>query len=160
MVRSDEGDASAANVADALLPEAAILSVSIAETLTQLMEGLTVHPEVMRRNLDLSGSYIMSEAVMMRLAERIGRHRAHHLLYEVAQRSVTENLPFAAALAGHATLEGMDVESLLDPTTYMGEAPDCVDDVLASHASGASRSIGFGPNSDAGDEPAPDAHSS
>ena len=160
MVRSDEGDASAANVADALLPEAAILSVSIAETLAQLMEGLIVHPEVMRRNLDLSGGAIMSEAVMMRLAERIGRHRAHHMLYEVAQRSVTENLPFAAALAGHATLEGMDVDSLLDPTNYMGEAPDCVDDVLASHATAAMSSIACRASSDISIEPAPVPHSS
>ena len=59
---------------------------------------------------------------MMRLAERIGRHRAHHMLYEVAQRSVTENLPFAAALAGHATLEGMDVEYPARPDELHGRS--------------------------------------
>lgn len=132
MVRADEGDAAAANVADALLPEAAILAVSLAEKLAQLMDGLVVHPEIMRRNLDLSGGSIMAEAVMMRLAERIGRHRAHHLLYEVAQRSVTEDVAFATALAEHPSLEGLDVGLLLDPTSYLGEAPACVDDVAAA----------------------------
>ena len=89
MVRSDEGDAAAANVTDALLPEAAILAVSLAEKLAQLMDGLVVHPEIMRRNLDLSGGSIMSEAVMMRLAERIGRHvlRVHGRLAGTGARS-------------------------------------------------------------------------
>ena len=136
MVRADEGDAAAANVADALLPEAAILAVSLAEKLAQLMDGLVVHPEIMRRNLDLSGGSIMAEAVMMRLAERIGRHRAHHLLYEVAQRSVAENVAFATALAEHPTLDGFDVGLLLDPATYLGEAPACVDDVAAACGQG------------------------
>ena len=42
--------------------------------------------------------------------------------------------------------------TLLDPTNYMGEAPDCVDDVLASHATGGDELDWLvGPNSDAGD---------
>jgi adenylosuccinate lyase/3-carboxy-cis,cis-muconate cycloisomerase len=132
MVRANEGEAAAANVADVLLPEAAILAVSIAEKLAQLMDGLVVHPEIMRRNLDLSRGRIMSEAVMMRLGERIGRHRAHHLLYEAAHRSVTDSVAFATALAEHPTLDGLDVDLLLDPSTYLGEAPACVDDVVAA----------------------------
>lgn len=136
MVRADEGDAAAANVADALLPEAAILAVSLAEKLAQLIDGLVVHPEIMRRNLDLSGDRIMAEAVMMRLAERIGRHRAHHLLHEVAHRSVTENVAFATALAEHPALDGLDVGLLLDPAAYLGEAPACVDDVVAACGQG------------------------
>jgi adenylosuccinate lyase/3-carboxy-cis,cis-muconate cycloisomerase len=97
------------------------------------MDGLVVHPEIMRRNLDLSGGRIMTEAVMMRLAERIGRHQAHHLLYEVAHRTVTEGIDFAAALAEHPVLDGLDVASLLDPATYLGEARACVDEVVAAH---------------------------
>ena len=51
--------------------------------------------------------------------------------------------------------------TLLDPTTYMGEAPDCVDDVLASHATAAIQLdwlVGRIPTSAI--EPAPDPHSS
>lgn len=136
MVRMDEGDSSASNVADTLLPEAAILAVSIGEKLAQLMGGLVVCPEAMRRNLDLSGGRILSEAVMMRLAEHIGRHHAHHVLYEAAQRSAAERTAFATALAEHPAMRdsaaGLDLPSLLDPAAYLGEAGACVDDVVAA----------------------------
>lgn len=136
MVRMDEGDSSASNVADTLLPEAAILAVSIGEKLAQLMGGLVVCPEAMRRNLDLSGGRILSEAVMMRLAEHIGRHHAHHVLYEAAQRSAAERTAFATALAEHPAMRdaaaGLDLPSLLHPAAYLGEAGACVDDVVAA----------------------------
>ena len=146
MVRMDEGDSSASNVADVLLPEAAILAVSIVEKLAQLMGGLVVYPEAMRRNLDLSGGRILSEAVMMRLAERIGRHHAHHVLYEAAQRSTTEGIAFATAIAEHPAMRdaaaGLDLPSLLNPTTYLGEAMACIDDVVAVDRRGLRRLIG------------------
>ncbi|UUZ76733.1 adenylosuccinate lyase family protein [Polaromonas sp. P1(28)-13] len=58
MVRMDEGDSSATNVTDTLLPEIAIIATSITETLSTLAQGLVVYPEAMRRNLGLSNGLI------------------------------------------------------------------------------------------------------
>ena len=104
MVRMDEGDSSASNVTDSLLPEIAVIAASIAETLATLASGLVVHPEAMRRNLELTNGLIASEAAMMRLTALMGRHEAHHLLYEAAQRSVAEKLPFMVAIREHPML--------------------------------------------------------
>lgn len=126
MVRMDEGDSSATNVTDTLLPEVAIIAVSIAETLAKLAQGLVVHPETMRRNLDLSNGLIASEAVMMRLTRLMGRHQAHQLLYEAAQRSRAEAVPFMMAISEHPLLAGRElppeVARALDASAYVGES--------------------------------------
>lgn len=126
MVRTDEGDSSATNVTDTLLPEIAIIAVSIAETLSRLAKGLVVHPEAMRRNLALSGALIASEAVMMQLTRLMGRHEAHRLLYDAAQRSQSDGVPFVAAIGEHPAFQGRelpaDLVRALDPSAYVGES--------------------------------------
>ena len=134
MLRPNEGDATAGNVADTLVPEMAILAVSVVEGLATLLEGLVVHPEAMRRNLDLTGGAILSEAIMMGLARRIGRHHAHHVLYDAAMQAAGGGISFVEALRQHPLLdrhkEALDLEALLDPVNYVGEAADCVDDEI------------------------------
>jgi 3-carboxy-cis,cis-muconate cycloisomerase len=126
MVRMDEGDSSATNVTDTLLPEIAIIGTSITETLSRLTRGLVVDPEAMRRNLALSNGLIVSEAVMMRLTRLMGRHEAHRLLYEAAQRSQSSGVPFLTAIREHAHFQGGelpdDLVRALDPAAYVGES--------------------------------------
>ena len=126
MVRMDEGDSSSSNVTDTLLPEIAIIAASIAQTLAGLAQGLVVHPVAMRRNLDLSNGLIASEAVMMRLTQRMGRHEAHQLLYEAAQRAQSDGVPFVTTLREHPLLasQGLspDLERSLDASAYVGDS--------------------------------------
>jgi len=126
MVRIDEGDSSATNVSDTLLPEIAVLTASITETLAKLARGLVVHPERMRRNLELTQGLIASEAAMMSLTRYMGRHQAHRLLYEAAQRSQSEGVSFAQAIKEHPLWASEefpeDVLSALDAASYVGES--------------------------------------
>jgi 3-carboxy-cis,cis-muconate cycloisomerase len=126
MVRMDEGDSSATNVTDTLLPEIGIIATSIAETLSSLAQGLVVYPEAMRRNLGLSNGLIASEAVMMRLTKLMGRHEAHQLLYDAAQRSQSDSLPFLTAINEHPLLAHRelppDLAQALDASAYVGES--------------------------------------
>ncbi len=124
MVRMDEGDSSATNVTDTALPEIAILAASVAETLARLAQGLVVDAGAMRRNLALTNGLIASEAVMMRLAAALGRHEAHQLLYEAAQRSQSEGTPFLTCITEHPLLaqgpEPAGLVQALDPARYTG----------------------------------------
>lgn len=135
MVRMDEGDSSATNVADTLLPEIAILAVSVAETLAALSEGLVVHPTAMRRNLALTQGLIASEAVMMELSPRMGRHAAHALLYDAAQRAQSDGLPFAEAITVHPGLasHGLPPRLLgaLQADAYVGESTALTEETVA-----------------------------
>lgn len=134
MVRMDEGDSSATNLCEALLPDIGIIAVSVAATLAELSRGLVVHADAMARNLDLSNGLIASEALMMRLAQSMGRHEAHQLLYDAAQRSQSEGISYIAAirqhplLAAHPLPEGWS--EALTPQNYIGASADLVADIV------------------------------
>ncbi len=124
MVRMDEGDAALANAGDVLVPEMAVLAVSLAQGFSHLLGGLTVFPEEMQRNLCRTDGLIVTEAINMALAGRIGRHRAHELLYEAAIEAHDKNLPLRTILEKHPEIiaQNLDLESLFDPRNYTGEA--------------------------------------
>ncbi len=125
MVRMDEGDSSATNVADVAVPEIAILGASVASTLARLVTGLVVHADAMKRNVEITNGLIVSEAAMMQLSDRLGRHKAHHMLYEAAQRSVMEGVPFTKAIAEHPEMASYDMVTL-DTAGYTGCSADLV----------------------------------
>ena len=134
MVRMDEGDSSATNVTDVLLPEIGILSVSVAEMLAKLVRGLVVNTQAMKRNLDLTNGLVASETVMMGLTSAMGRHEAHHVLYEAAQRAQSEDVPFLQSILEHPVFQNQPVppelERWLDPAANVGESVSITDDVV------------------------------
>ncbi len=143
MVRMDEGDSSATNVADTLLPEIAVIGTSLAETLAQLARGLVVNPESMSRNLVTTRGLIASEAVMMRLSRLMGRHEAHRLLYAAAQHSQSEGVPFVDAIRAQQPFNGdplpHDLLQALNAQAYVGESTRLTVDTVARVAPGCAQ---------------------
>jgi 3-carboxy-cis,cis-muconate cycloisomerase len=101
-------------------------------TAASIAEGLRVFPDAMRRNLGADGGLVMAEAYMMRLAPRLGRERAHELVYEAAQRcrenggalgDVLRDLLPGDAAAG--------IAGGLAPESYVGQPEDTVNAALA-----------------------------
>lgn len=135
MVRMDEGDSSATNISDAILPEIGVLAVSLAETLEKLVNGLVIHPDVMKRNAGMTNGLIVSEALMMRLTATMGRHHAHQFLYEAAQCAIAGGIPFSQALHEHRLLGGESFRATLGQAlaveNYIGESARLVDAVVA-----------------------------
>ncbi len=96
--------------------------------MTLLFDGIAVKPERMRRNLELSGGLIMSERIMLALGERLGRQRAHDIVYEHAQDAAVREVPFRDLLIGDAELRRhlseSELDALLDPSGYTGACGD------------------------------------
>ena len=135
MVRMDEGDSSATNVSDVLMPEVAIIAVSVVETLSRLAQGLVVNAQAMRHNLDLTHGLIASETVMMGLTRVMGRHEAHRMLYEAAQKAQTDNVPYLTTILEHPKFRESPVPpelaDWLDPTKNVGVSSALAEDVVA-----------------------------
>jgi len=110
------------------LSRAAILTGDALVRLVNVLSDLKLDPARMRRNLDLSGGLIMAEAVMLKLAEAIGRQHAHDVVYEAAQDAATGEGSFAGLLAADARvtahLAPERIAALLDPTAYVGLCPE------------------------------------
>jgi adenylosuccinate lyase len=124
MMTEHEADRTTSVMMDRALTQAAIAVGDILQYMIELFSGLQVFPDRMRQNLDLSGGLIMSEALMLELGRRIGRQRAHDVIYDAAQASVVENRPFTETLSDEKeVLENLtadQIEALLDPTQYTG----------------------------------------
>jgi len=124
MQTEHEADRTTSVMMNRALFQACELTGDMLERMIALLGGLSVFPERMRRNLDLSGGLIMAEALMLELGKTIGRQRAHDAVYEAAQGTVTRNRPFRELLAEDphvsARLGAAQVEALLDPAKYTG----------------------------------------
>lgn len=105
-------------------------------TAADAARGLRVDPSRMARNLELEGGMVMSEAVMMALSPHVGRGPAHDIVYAACVLAREDDLPLAAALeltlAPELRAVLPPVATLLDPATYLGEAPAIADRGVAA----------------------------
>ena len=124
MMTEHEADRTTSVMMDRALTQAAILVGDILQYMIELFSGIQVFPDRMRANLDLSGGLIMSEALMLELGRRIGRQRAHDVIYDAAQASVVARRSFTETLSEQPdvvdNLTAGQIEALLDPTQYTG----------------------------------------
>lgn len=117
------------------VPEATMLAGRAIELLAQMVSGLEVDAARMRSNLDANGGFMLSEAIMLALAPRIGRDAAHGLMYELSiaarasGRTLIEVVREDPAIG--ATLDARELDALLDVASHTGRCADMVDRVLA-----------------------------
>ena len=117
-----------------VLPEAFCLMAGALKQARAVVEGLEVDAVAMRRNIDLTGGLVMSEAVMMGLGPYIGREYAHDRVYDLCRAAVATGRPLLDLLAEHPEiskhLDRDALTKLCDPANYLGQAGVMVDRVL------------------------------
>ena len=124
MQTEHEADAATSVMINSAIDRTCVLMGQITNTLIEIFSGLKVFPDRMRENLDLSGGLILSERIMLELGHKMGRQKAHDVVYEAAQRSVNEQRAFTETLqeepdvANQLTKE--EILGLLDPEQYTG----------------------------------------
>jgi 3-carboxy-cis,cis-muconate cycloisomerase len=119
------------------LGDALALTGGAVDGLLKTVEGLVVHPAVMRRNLDITRGQVMAESVTTRLTQRLGRLEAHHLMQRVSQSATSNDTNLADELrsdeAVGAVLDSAAVTELLDPAGYLGDTARIVQRALQRH---------------------------
>jgi 3-carboxy-cis,cis-muconate cycloisomerase len=117
------------------LPQIFLLTAGALAHAVPLAAGLEVDAARMRENLDLTEGLILSEAVMMALAQSIGRDAAHHQVTQAATTAAKSGRPFAEVLKAtpdiRKHLDDAALARILDPAHYIGEAGAVIDRVLA-----------------------------
>ncbi|WP_088282710.1 adenylosuccinate lyase family protein [Kineosporia sp. A_224] len=120
-----------------VLPESSLLTGAALGFAAKLLEGLQVDAARMRANLDAQRGYPMSEPVMRRLADRVGKHVAHETVYAATMKGVERGVDLRTALtdAGIVGPDGLTADELdaaLDPVNALGAATAFVDRVLSA----------------------------
>ena len=119
------------------LPEICCLVSGSLQQARLLADGLEVDAARMARNLDLTQGLVLAEAVSIVLAQRVGRDTAHHLLEQCCKRAVAEQRHLRAVLGDEpqvtAQLSSAELDNLLNPAHYLGQAQVWVERAVAEH---------------------------
>ena len=120
------------------LPEICCLVSGSLQQALLVADGLEVDAMRMTRNLDLTQGLVLAEAVSIVLAQRVGRDTAHHLLEQCCKRAVAEQRHLRAVLGDEpqvtAELSDAELDHLLDPAHYLGQAHTWVERAVAEHS--------------------------
>ncbi len=141
MMSEHERDMSAWQSEWEFVPEGCILTGAILHQMNFVLGNLIVKPDQMRRNLDALGGLILSEAVMLRLGESVGRQTAHDFVYEISMEAFEKEIPFRELLEKDenvsSRLSAGEIEELLDPSNYVDHCGALVDGVIAACEAGS-----------------------
>lgn len=119
------------------LPELCSLVSGALQQALLAVPGLQVDGARMRSNLDMTRGLLLAEAVSIALAQRIGRDTAHHLIEQCCRQAIAERRHLREVLGEHAEvcaqLSAAELDRLLDPAHYLGQAQRWVTRALAEH---------------------------
>jgi adenylosuccinate lyase len=118
-----ERDISHSGAERVILPDATVLLDYMQHLALRVVEGMTVHADRMRANLELTHGALFSQRALTALIESgMARDDAYRLVQEVAQRAWDEGVPFQDLL-GEAAPD-LDLERIVDPGAYLAHVPE------------------------------------
>ena len=124
MQTEHEADKTTSMMINVAIDRSCELANKIVDSSIYIFSDLKVFPDRMRKNLDLSGGLIMSEQIMLELGKKLGRQRAHDVVYDAAQHSAKTGVDFISALNEQAEItqnfKSDEIKSMLDPEEYLG----------------------------------------
>jgi adenylosuccinate lyase len=120
-----ERDISHSSVERIILPDSTILLDFMLNRFTKIINGLIVYPENMKRNMDVFGGVIYSQAVLLKLVNKgMSREDAYRLVQANAmaawnqkEGSFKNNLLADKSVAAH--LSEIEIESCFEPDSYL-----------------------------------------
>lgn len=134
MIQEHERGVGQMNIEWMVIPEAFIFMAGSLKHTRFIMENLWVGEKAMRENLTLGGGLLMSESVMMGLASKVGKAKAHHLVYDAAGIAHEKGISLKVALMSEPEitkeLTEEEIDLLIDPINYVGCVEEMIEQVL------------------------------
>jgi 3-carboxy-cis,cis-muconate cycloisomerase len=116
------------------------LALGAAGHLRELTEGLRIFPDAMRRNLEISGPLLLSEGVTAAVAPLLGedgKQKLQAVVDETLKAPAAEQSRIYTKLLRETVpadkLSDAELEALLDPASYLGEAAEISRRILATY---------------------------
>jgi adenylosuccinate lyase len=120
------------------IPQAFLGTDAILRLLLNVATGLEVHPAVIARNVHQALPYMATENLLMAAVARGGDRQELHEHIRRHSHDATDALKSGAAentlvqrLQADAAFASVDIAAALDPTHYVGRAPQQVEEFLA-----------------------------
>jgi adenylosuccinate lyase len=120
-----ERDISHSGAERVILPDATIGIDYMQHLATRVAEGMTIHAERMRENLELTHGALFSQRALTALVESgMTRDEAYRVVQENAQRAWDEGIEFRDLIAGAAP--DLDLDAVFDYGAYLRHVPDVI----------------------------------
>jgi adenylosuccinate lyase len=120
-----ERDISHSSVERVILPDATILLDYGLALALRVVDGMTVHPDRMLRNLDATHGALYSQRALLALVEAGStRDEAYRVVQELAQKAWDEETPFRDLLA--EAVPELDLDAVFDPGAYVRHADEII----------------------------------
>jgi len=117
------------------LSKACLMTDAALDKTIGLVTNIVVKPENMKRNLEVLHGLIFSEAIMLKLAEKMGRQTAHEVVHKVAMQAINEKVSVKELLLASPEvmniLTAKQLDELIDPENYIGLAHTFIDRLIA-----------------------------
>ncbi|MFA5719132.1 MAG: adenylosuccinate lyase family protein [Desulfobulbaceae bacterium] len=138
LISEHERDYRAVRLEWAALTDASLYACGALSLMRTILDNLIVHEATIRRNVEQAAGLIATEALMFRLAEKMGKQAAHHLLYELSMEARnggwSADRPFIDFLAGHPEVKDVftrdELQMAIDPARHIGLAGELTDRVV------------------------------
>ena len=103
--------------------------------MNEVLRDLTVYPENMKRNLEITGGLILSERVANKLVEKgMNRQEAHELVRICSMQALSKKVPFKDALKNteqvSSRISAREIEESLDYEKYLGSTQQLIDKAI------------------------------
>lgn len=133
-VHDHERDGRAWKAEWAVLAETCMAAAKLLALTNVMTANLVVHSERMLANLEATKGFVLSEAVMLALAGKVGKQTAHTLVYETAMKAHETGRPLKNAILDNAEirkhLPAEQIEALFDYRGHAGLCREMVDRVV------------------------------
>ena len=122
-----ERDISHSGAERVILPDATILIDYMLDLATRIVREMTVHPERMRENLELTHGALYSQRVLLALVEAgMARDEAYRIVQATARRAWDEGTPLRDLFAAEPAAAGLDLDALFDAGWYVRHADELI----------------------------------
>lgn len=119
-----ERDISHSSAERVILPDSTIALDYMLNLFLEMIEGLVINPERMRKNMELSHGLYASSKVLVRLMEKgVPRDEAYNMVQRCAMRSWEEGIAFEKALMEDkevsSYLKEEELKEILNPHAFL-----------------------------------------
>ncbi len=134
LVHDHERDARSWKAEWGLIGPTCLMVGSLLRLSKVMCANLEIDVEGMMASLEATQGYVLSEGVMLRLAENVGKQTAHEWVYTTAMRAFEQGLPLKSAILANdqlmTHLTKSEVDALFDYHKQLGLCPEFVDRVV------------------------------
>ena len=123
-----ERDISHSGAERVILPDATILLDYMQALALRVVRGMTVHPDRMRANLELTCGALFSQAILLALVEGgMARDEAYRIVQRAAQEAWNSQTPLRELLAREPAAAGLDLDAVFDYGRYVRHVPEVLE---------------------------------